>query len=231
MQFYLVLLGLPGAGKGTQARRLAEDRGWLWISTGEMLRRIAREDSDLGRRVRTIMEEGRLVDDQTVFDVVRHEIERHEDREGVVLDGFPRNLNQTKILESYLKARGDGDRLRAVLLDVPENVVVERLSSRRSCPQCGAVYNLMTRPSKLGDRCEICQTELIQRSDDKPEIIRKRLLAYHESTEPLMTYFRERGILYIIRADVPEDEVYRALEALIDTWQNDALHKSSRSLG
>ena len=222
MRYYLVLLGLPGAGKGTQARKLSEALDWVWISTGEILRRIAREESELGRKVQRIMEAGQLVDDRTVFEVVKHVLEKEHAREGAILDGFPRNPDQARMLENYLRERSHLSGLRAVLLDVPESVVIERLSARRSCPNCGAVYNLLSHPSTGGDRCEVCGTPLIRRADDDPEVIRKRLETFHRLTEPLIAYFRELGQLYTVRADAPEDEVYRALEALIDSWRPDA---------
>ena len=219
MHTYIIMLGLPGAGKGTQARRLAERWNLFWISTGDVLRRIAVEGHALAERVRRIMERGDLVDDATVFEVVHHYLETEKTRyRGAILDGFPRNLRQAEMLDGYLEENHRAGGLHAVLMELDEAVVIRRLTSRRVCPACQRVYNLLSRPSKAGNQCEACGAELIQRDDDAEPVIRRRLQTYQEATAPLVAYYETRGKLVRVPAAGAEDEVFAELSERVRRW-------------
>ncbi len=189
----LVLLGPPGAGKGTQAKVLSE----LWriphISTGDMLREAVRSGSELGKKVQDIMDRGDLVSDALMNDVVKDRLSQGDCQAGFILDGFPRTLPQADALEGILKGLGK-DPVQALEIQVPDAEVLKRLSSRRSCPGCGKVYNLLFKPPKTEGVCDDgCEGSLAQRDDDKEEVIQDRLRVYHEKTSPLTNHFKEIG--------------------------------------
>ncbi len=217
MRLYLVLLGPPGAGKGTQAHRLCEAFGLFRVATGDLLRRIARETHPLAARVRPVLEAGRLVDDATVLEVVSHYLDQAAGtHEGVVLDGYPRNLVQAEQLEDYLARRGETERLWCVLLDLPEAVAVRRLTGRRICPRCERVYNVDRIPPD--GRCEACGTPLIQRTDDTEAVIQKRFQVYWEQTAPLVQYYETRDRLVRLDADRSEDKIFECLAGYVRQW-------------
>ncbi len=217
MRLYLVLLGPPGAGKGTQAHRLCEAFGLLRVATGDLLRRIAQETHPLAGRVRAVLEAGRLVDDATVLEVVSDYLDRAAGAcAGVVLDGYPRNLVQAEQLEAYLARRGETQRLWCVLLDLSEAVAVRRLAGRRVCPRCDRVYRVDRIPPD--GRCEVCGTPLVQRADDTEAVIRKRFQVYREQTEPLVRYYEARGRLVRLDADQPEDRIFECLAGYVRPW-------------
>ncbi|MCS7313695.1 MAG: nucleoside monophosphate kinase [Acidobacteria bacterium] len=217
MRLYLVLLGPPGAGKGTQTHRLCAGLGLFRVATGDLLRRIAQEAHPLAARVRSVLEAGRLVDDATVWEVVSHYLDRAaETYEGVVLDGYPRSLAQADQLEDYLTRRGQMERLWCVLLDLPETVAVRRLAGRRICPRCERIYNVDRVPPD--GRCEVCATPLIQRADDTEAIIQKRFQVYWEQTAPLVQYYETRGRLVRLDADQPEDQIFECLAGYVRSW-------------
>lgn len=212
----IVLLGPPGAGKGTQAGFLAEHHGVPHISTGDMLRQAIREGTEAGRRAEGIVNAGRLVPDDLVRDIVEERLAREDCRDGFILDGYPRNLAQAGELEEIL-ARLDS-RLDLVLeLSLPEEEIVKRLSGRRTCPACKAVFHLaFNRPATEG-RCDACGAELVQRDDDRESVIRERLRVYRETTAPLVEHYRKRGLLRTVSAagEVREvaGQIRRTLEA------------------
>ena len=217
MRLYLVLLGPPGAGKGTQTHRLCEAFGLFRVATGDLLRRVAREDHPLAVRVRAVLEAGQLVDDATVLEVVSHYLaQAAEAYSGVVLDGYPRNLVQAQQLEDYLTRRGEAERLWVVLLDLPEAVAVRRLAGRRICPRCERVYNVDRIPPD--GRCEVCGALLVQRADDTEAVIRRRFQVYREHTEPLIRYYESRGRLVRLDADRPEDPIFECLAGYVRQW-------------
>jgi len=217
MRLYLVLLGPPGAGKGTQAHRLCAAFGLFRVATGDLLRRIAQEAHPLAARVRPVLESGRLVDDATVLEVVSHYLDRAAGTHGgVVLDGYPRNLVQAEQLEGYLARRGATDRLWCVLMDLPEAVAVRRLTGRRICPRCERVYNVERIPPD--GRCEACGTPLVQRADDTETVIRQRFQVYREQTAPLVRYYETRGRLVRLDADQPEDKIFECLAGYVRQW-------------
>lgn len=203
----IVLLGAPGAGKGTQAERLVERYGVVHISTGDMLRAAVAAGTDLGRLAKQYMDEGALVPDEVIIGIVRERLAAADIQErGVLLDGFPRTLAQAEALAEALAAAG----LPAptvVNLEVSDDELVERLSTRRMCRACGGIYNLRYDHLDVGDACPKCGGEIYQRDDDRPEAIRERLRVYHAQTAPLIDYYRKQGRLAEVEAGGAPDEV------------------------
>ena len=196
----VVFLGPPGAGKGTQAQRLAEEKGFIHISTGDLLREAVKNGTPLGLKAKEYMEMGELVPDELIVAMIKEKLPKGGK---VILDGFPRTVNQARALEQMLEEIGE--RLEKVILfEVPDEVVVERLSGRRIDPKTGKVYHVKYNPPPEG-------VEVIQRDDDREEVVRKRLKVYREQTQPLVDYYRQKGILEVVDASQPPEEVYRQL--------------------
>jgi len=207
----LVLLGPPGVGKGTQGRRLATDRGWALISTGEMLRDAVARQTPLGKQAKQLMDAGQLVPDDVMVGLVRERTNEADAREGFVLDGFPRTVPQADALGAMLAERSLELDV-AVLLQAPDGEIVRRLSSRWECPVCRRVFNSLSAPAKDGRHCDDHpEAELRQREDDKEATVRERLRVYREDTAPLVEYYRERGSLKEVKGIGALDEVYEAL--------------------
>ncbi len=220
---YLILLGLPGSGKGTQAHKIEKNFQFVRISTGDILRKMAQENSPFGKKLQSIMKQGKLVDDKTVFEAVQRFIDLNKDKtKGFILDGFPRNIAQADMLLHYLKKNDSSAHILALLLDVEKEIVIERLTGRRTCPACERVYHITFHPSAKGEFCEVCGTKLIQRKDDTRETIEKRLNTYIEQTFPLVNYFQSRGLLHRIPADAPENDVYERIQKTIHHIQNES---------
>jgi len=211
MKKNLVFLGPPGAGKGTQAKRLAKDLNLLHLSTGDILREAVRNQTQLGKKAKDFMDRGELVPDDLIVALIE---EVMPEEGGVVLDGFPRTIAQAQALEEMLARKGlrlDG----VVLFEVPDEVVVERLSGRRICPKCGAVYHLKTNPPKEDQLCDNCGAELVQREDDREDVVRRRLEVYRRQTSPLVEYYERKGILIKLDASKEIEEVYRDLRKVV----------------
>lgn len=206
----IVFLGPPGAGKGTQASRLSAKYGLVKISTGDMLRVAVAEGSELGQRVKSIMDSGELVDDTTMAEVVRVRLAQPDARAGAILDGYPRTLPQAETLDGILADEGGVGTV--LFLDVPERVLVERLSRRRACPECGANYHLTFNPPAVADRCDRCDASLIQREDDREEVVRERLTVYRRQTAPLVDYYDGRDLLCKIDGTGSIDEVWGRID-------------------
>lgn len=207
----LVLLGPPGVGKGTQGRRLATERGWALISTGDMLRDAAAKRTSLGIQAKKLMDEGQLVPDDVMIGLVRERTAEADAREGFVLDGFPRTVPQADALGAMLAGRSQELNM-AVLLQAPDEELVRRLSSRWECPVCRRVFNSLSAPSKDGRHCDDHpETELRQRADDTEATVRRRLQVYREQTAPLVEYYRKCGRLKEVRGIGALDEVYGEL--------------------
>ena len=205
----IVLLGAPGAGKGTQAQKLVAEFGFAHISTGDLLRAAIKEGSRLGKKAKGYMDEGKLVPDDLVIDLVKERLEADDAQKGFILDGFPRNTAQAVALDSELAAMGrtlDA----ALLVSVEPDVIVERLSSRRTCRDCG-----YTAPAGV-DTCPRCGGEMYQRDDDKPETIQHRLDVYQSQTAPLVEYYKGHSILREADGDRPVDEVYADVKTLLN---------------
>ncbi|HEB83834.1 MAG TPA: adenylate kinase [Bacteroidetes bacterium] len=206
----MILLGPPGVGKGTQARFLMEKLGALQLSTGDLLRAAVRDGTELGKRAKGYMDQGELVPDDVILGLIRETLVELGDKP-VIFDGFPRTVPQAEGLDRLLAELGGGvDRVLELTVDDEE--VVRRLSARRCCPKDGAVYNLLYNPPRADSVCDRCGGPLIQRDDDKPEVIRHRLAVYHQQTEPLSDYYRGAGLLVRVNGDGTVDEVRRRVE-------------------
>jgi adenylate kinase len=212
----LILLGPPGAGKGTQAERLTEDFGLPHVATGDMLRAAVAAATPLGSEAKRYMDAGELVPDGVIIGVILERLADDDARDGFLLDGFPRTIDQADALAKELEAHQR--RLTAVLLiDSPDDVVVKRISGRRVSRKTGRVYHVDFDPPKHEGRCDIDGSELIQRDDDREETVRKRLLVYHEQTEPLITYYDELGLLRRFDGTRSPTEVHAHIRATIAT--------------
>ncbi len=205
----IVLLGPPGAGKGTHGQRWAEENGWRYAATGDLLREAVQKQTPVGIQAKAYMEKGLLVPDEVMHGVVG-EVLQGSDRP-LLLDGYPRTLAQAQVLDEMTQKLGWKVRA-AVLLTLSDDEIVERLSSRRVCPNCQAIYNLKSKPPKKDEICDECGTQLIQRDDDKPEVIRKRLAVFREQTEPVVDYYRTKGILVEVCSSGEPNEVYGRLK-------------------
>lgn len=204
-----VFLGAPGAGKGTQAKRVAEKVALAHISTGDMLRAEVKSGSELGAQAKTFMDQGKLVPDQVIIDMVKERIRKPDAQAAWILDGFPRTLPQAEALDANLS--GDNALTHVISFAVPEDVLMGRLTGRRTCSKCGAIWHIENKPTKQEGICDACGGELTQRSDDRPEAIGKRLEEYRSLTAPLLAYYGDRGVLREIDADRSPDVVFEEL--------------------
>ncbi len=209
-----VIFGPPGAGKGTYSRRLQEKLGIAAISTGDIFRAAVKEGTELGKKVKSYLDAGQLVPDEITNEVLKKRLEEPDAQRGFILDGYPRTIDQIKFLESITS-------IDAVInLVVPEWVIVERLSSRRQCKKCGAIYNVRFLKPKVEGICDKCGGELFQRDDDKPEVIKERLKVYEENTKPLLDFFKEKDVTMVnvecndvdIPPEIMVDKILKALK-------------------
>lgn len=208
----LIMLGPPGAGKGTQAEKLVDEHGIPQVSTGDMLREARRKETELGRKAAEYMNAGELVPDDVVIGIVEERLSSEEMREGFILDGFPRTLEQAESL-AEMEVSIDA----VVNLEVSEDEVVRRLSGRLHCPECGAAFHEEFDPPEEAEVCDRCGAELEQREDDRPEVVRERLEEYRSKTEPLVDFYRERGVLEAVDGEgTPDDVAERVLAAVED---------------
>jgi adenylate kinase len=206
----IVLLGAPGSGKGTQAKKLVADYGYPQISTGDLLRDAVARRTAHGLRAKAAMDAGKLVSDDIVLGILQDRVAQPDAAQGFILDGFPRNLAQARALEEVLAELGQ-PLDAAVLMDLDFAILMKRLTGRRSCSGCGRVYNIYFLPPPADGRCESCGGELVQRADDREETIGRRLEVYRAETEPLVEYYRGTGKLKVVDAEGEFDEVYRRL--------------------
>jgi len=212
-QVNMVLLGPPGAGKGTQAALLIKEFGLLHVSTGDMLREAVKEGNEMGQKVSGYMNSGELVPDEIVTALVIERMNKPDAKRGVILDGYPRTRIQAESLDSSLE--GSGKSLAVVLyFKTSEDVAVQRLSGRRVCRNCGKNYHVTNMPPAKEDICDACDGQLYQREDDKPETVRKRLVVYEESTEDLIEYYRDKGQLKEVNGDIPAEKLFEDIKAL-----------------
>jgi adenylate kinase len=212
----LILLGPPGAGKGTQAERIREDFDLVYIATGDMLRQAVADGTQLGTKAKTFMDSGDLVPDEVIIGVIIERVQGEDARDGFLLDGFPRTIGQADALAAALE--GLGRRLTGVLLvDAPDEEIVRRISGRRVSPTSGRVYHVEFDAPQTEGVCDVDGSALIQRDDDRPETIRKRLDVYHAQTSPLIAYYEEQGLLHRIDGTAPPAEVHDHVRASIAT--------------
>jgi adenylate kinase len=212
----LILLGPPGAGKGTQAARLMEDFHLPYIATGDMLRAAVKEGTALGKQAKQYMDRGDLVPDEVIIGMILDCMEGPDCADGFLLDGFPRNAQQAESLEQAMSEKG-----RAVtatmLIDVPDDEVVKRISGRRLCQKNGHVYNVFSDPPKHADVCDQDGSRLVQREDDAEDVVRNRLAVYHDQTAPLVAFYEDRGVLKRFDGVRPPTEVHDHIRATIAT--------------
>ncbi|HEX2232355.1 MAG TPA: adenylate kinase [Thermoleophilaceae bacterium] len=217
----LVLMGPPGAGKGTQAERLVDDFDLPYYATGDILRAAVKEESELGREAKEYMDQGDLVPDDVICKVVMEKVDSPEAEDGFLLDGFPRTTGQAEVLEDALDRR-DRSLTAAILIDASDEVALKRLSGRRICSKNGHVYHVETNPPKNEGVCDLDGSKLTQRDDDKPETVKKRLSVYHEQTEPLIDLYEDKGLLRRFDGDRPPDEVHQHIRATLATLRLEA---------
>jgi adenylate kinase len=214
MSKIIVIIGAPGAGKGTQSRLLSEKYGYPQISTGDILREMARDATTLGQKVKETMAAGRLVSDEILAEVIRARTSQSDCANGFILDGYPRTLNQANQLEELASKQGKQIRLARIV--VSEDVLFKRMTGRRACPICGEIYNIYFRPPKVDEICDLDGAALTQRIDDNPESVSKRFEEYKRSTAPLIDYYRQSGRLIEINGELPVTEVFNKLLAAVE---------------
>ena len=210
----IIMLGAPGAGKGTQAKKIAAKYEIPHISTGDIFRANIKNGTELGKKAKTYMDQGLLVPDELVVDLVVDRVNQEDCSKGYVLDGFPRTIPQAEALDKALAAHGQKMDY-AIDVDVPDQNIVQRMGGRRACVGCGATYHLEYAAPKKEGICDTCGAELILRDDDKPETVEKRLGVYHEQTQPLIDYYTKAGILKTVDGTVAMEEVFGAIVSIL----------------
>jgi adenylate kinase len=208
---FIVLLGPPGAGKGTQAKMIADKLAIPHISTGDILREAVRKDSPLGREAKAIMDRGELVSDSLLAGIIIDRLCQSDCASGFLLDGYPRNISQSETLEKITAEKNIWDKVFALEICVPDGDIIDRLKSRRSCPSCGAVYNIISNPPKQDEICDNCSAKLQLRDDDREETVRQRLDIYHERTEPVIGYFKERNKHISVKGQGSPEDIFAAI--------------------
>ena len=210
----IIMLGAPGAGKGTQAKKIAAKYDIPHISTGDIFRANIKNGTELGNKAKTYMDQGLLVPDELVVDLVVDRVQQDDCKNGYVLDGFPRTIPQAEALDKALAEFGDKIDY-AIDVNVPDENIVKRMGGRRACVGCGATYHLVYAPTKTEGICDVCGKELILRDDDKPETVQKRLNVYHEQTQPLIDCYTKAGILKTVDGTVDINDVFAAIVEIL----------------
>jgi len=206
----LVLIGAPAAGKGTQARKLIDRFQLAYISTGDMLREEVSRGTELGNKAKSVMASGGLVSDELIIAIVNERIKQDDCKNGFILDGFPRTTVQAEKLDEMVKLD------KAVYINAPDDIMLERITARETCPKCGASYNKISLPSKKAGICDVCGEGLTQRKDDTLEAGKARLATFHEQSEPLVEYYQKQGILFEVDGMLGVEEVSKAIIAELE---------------
>lgn len=210
----IIMLGAPGAGKGTQAKMIAEKYGVPHVSTGDIFRANIKNGTELGKEAKQYMDQGLLVPDELTVRILLDRVAKDDCKDGYVLDGFPRTIPQAEVLDSELSKLGDCIDY-AIDVDVPDENIIKRMSGRRACLTCGATYHIEHVPPKKEGICDKCGSELVLREDDKPETVKNRLNVYHEQTQPLIDFYTAKGVLKTVDGTLPMDEVFAAITAIL----------------
>lgn len=210
----IIMLGAPGAGKGTQAKLIAEEYNIPHISTGDIFRANIKNNTELGKKAKEYMDKGLLVPDELTCDLVVDRISQDDAKNGYVLDGFPRTIPQAEALTEALKKRNEAIDF-ALDVDVPDENIVNRMSGRRACINCGATYHIVFAAPKKEGVCDICGNELVLRDDDKPETVQKRLSVYHEQTQPLIEYYDKAGVLHKLDGTKDINDIFASIKELL----------------
>ncbi|MCR5390955.1 MAG: adenylate kinase [Lachnospiraceae bacterium] len=210
----IVMLGAPGAGKGTQASMIAENFGIPHISTGDIFRANIKNGTELGKEAKAYMDKGELVPDELTVRLLLDRVAQDDCKEGYVLDGFPRTIPQAEVLEKELEKTGDKID-KAVNVDVPDENIVRRMSGRRACLKCGATYHIVHIPPKKEGICDVCGSELVLRDDDKEETVKNRLEVYHKQTSPLIDFYSKRNVLETVDGTKDSKEVFEDIKKIL----------------
>ena len=211
----IIMLGAPGAGKGTQAKKIAEKYGIPHISTGDIFRANIKNQTELGMKAKGYMDQGMLVPDELTLELIMDRFTNDDCKNGYVLDGFPRTIPQAEALTKALADKNDAVDY-AINVDVPDEAIVTRMSGRRACLTCGGTYHIKFNPTKVEGICDACGGELVLRADDKPETVQKRLDVYHEQTQPLIDYYQTQNILKEVDGTLPLEDVFQAIIAILE---------------
>ncbi len=211
----IIMLGAPGAGKGTQAKKIAEKYGIPHISTGDIFRANIKNQTELGMKAKSYMDQGMLVPDELTLELIMDRFTNDDCKNGYVLDGFPRTIPQAEALTKALSDKQDAVDY-AINVDVPDEAIVSRMSGRRACLACGGTYHIKFNPTKVEGICDACGGELVLRNDDKPETVQKRLDVYHEQTQPLIDYYQTQNILKEVDGTLPLEDVFQAIIAILE---------------
>lgn len=210
----IIMLGAPGAGKGTQAKMIAEKYSIPHISTGDIFRANIKNGTELGKKAKSYMDKGQLVPDELTLDLIMDRFKADDCKNGYVLDGFPRTIPQAEVLDNALNELGDKIDY-AIDVDVPDENIIKRMSGRRACLSCGATYHIEHIPPKTEGICDTCGQELVLRDDDKPETVKNRLNVYHEQTQPLIDFYTAKGILKTVDGTVDMKDVFGAIVSIL----------------
>ena len=210
----IIMLGAPGAGKGTQAKLIAEKYGVPHISTGDIFRANIKNGTELGKEAKEYMDKGLLVPDELTVRLLLDRVAQDDCKNGYVLDGFPRTIPQAEVLDKELIKLGDSVDF-AVDVDVPDENIIRRMSGRRACLNCGATYHIVNIPPKKEGICDVCGSELVLRDDDQPETVKNRLKVSHEQTQPLIEYYTGKGVLRTVDGTLPMEEVFDAIVKIL----------------
>ncbi len=210
----IIMLGAPGAGKGTQAEMISEKYGLPHISTGDIFRANIKNGTELGKEAKKYMDQGQLVPDELTVKILLDRVAQDDCKNGYVLDGFPRTIPQAEVLDAELTKLGDKVDF-AINVDVPDDNIINRMSGRRACVSCGATYHVVFNPTKVEGVCDKCGANLILRDDDKPETVKNRLDVYHKQTQPLIDFYSKKGILKEVDGTVAMNEVFNAITAIL----------------
>ena len=210
----IIMLGAPGAGKGTQAKMIAEKYGLSHISTGDIFRANIKNGTELGKEAKEYMDKGLLVPDELTVRLLLDRVAQDDCKNGYVLDGFPRTIPQAEVLDEKLSELGEKVDY-AINVDVPDENIVNRMSGRRACLSCGATYHIVSIPPKKEGICDVCGSELVLRDDDRPETVQNRLKVYHEQTQPLIDFYEKKGVLRSVDGTLPMEEVFTAITKIL----------------
>ena len=211
----VIMLGAPGAGKGTQAKKIAAIYSLPHISTGDIFRENIKNETGLGQKAKLYMDQGLLVPDELVLELIMDRFKAPDCKEGYVLDGFPRTIPQAKALDAALER--NNDRIEyAIDVDVADEVIINRMAGRRACLNCGRTYHLESLKPKVEGNCDYCDTKLVLRDADKPETVKKRLEVYHEQTQPLLDYYGDKGILHRVDGTGDIDIIYNQISHVLE---------------
>ena len=210
----IIMLGAPGAGKGTQAKQIAAKYNIPHISTGDIFRANIKNGTELGKKAKSYMDKGQLVPDELTLDLIMDRFKEDDCKNGYVLDGFPRTIPQAEALDKALETAGEKVDF-AIDVDVPDENIVKRMGGRRACVNCGATYHIVYSPTKVEGKCDKCGEDLIVRDDDKPETVLSRLDVYHTQTQPLIDYYNNQGILKTVDGTVDMKDVFNAIVDMV----------------